>query len=157
MEAKERQMVALGAKLVEQRQVQRTATEAKQEYATEISVIGACAQNVSQAYERALAWAGAFVGTEEPSVLTLSSGFDLDTMTPEEVTAVVAAWQGDAISTTEMRDKLKAGGVATQDDEAYKEEVASKPRSGLGALAARGFAPEQAPNDVVDEEAPEQA
>lgn len=153
MEAKERQMVALGAKLVEQRQVQRTATEAKQEYATEISVIGSCAQNVSQGYERALAWAGAFVGTNEKSTLKLSSGFDLNTMTPEELTALVTAWQSDAISTTELRDKLKAGGVATQDDETYAEEVASKPRSGLGALAAMGFGSPVAPTGT--EESPE--
>jgi hypothetical protein len=50
MEIKERQMVALGAKLVEQKQVQRTAFETKVEATSEGSILSSSAKNVSNAF-----------------------------------------------------------------------------------------------------------
>ena len=56
MDTKERQMVALGAKLVEQKQVQRTATEAGLENASETSVLASAANNTAEAFRKALKW-----------------------------------------------------------------------------------------------------
>lgn len=68
MKDKERQMVALGAKLVEQKQVQRTATEAAIEDAAETSVLGSCVRNVEAAYRWALQVCCDFVGANRESV-----------------------------------------------------------------------------------------
>jgi len=68
MKDKERQMVALGAKLVEQKQVQRTATEAGIDDAAETSVLGTCVRNVEAAYRWALQVCADFVGANRDAV-----------------------------------------------------------------------------------------
>lgn len=126
MEHKERQMVALGAKLVEQREVQRTATEAKLEVSTENSTLASAAQNVSRAFVWALGMAGRFVTGTVSSGITfvLNTEFDLNNMSPEEQKQVVSDWQAGAISFTEMRNRFRLAGIAIQDDASAKEEIA---------------------------------
>ena len=68
MEHKERQMVALGAKLVEQKTIQRTATEAAIEDAAETSILGTCVRNTEAAYNWALRICCQFVGANPDSV-----------------------------------------------------------------------------------------
>jgi hypothetical protein len=136
MEAKERQMVALGAKLVEQKQVQRTALEAGMEEASTSSLLATCAKNVSHAYTAALSWCALFLGiapekasedkdAKDTISYVLNSEFDLSKLTPQEVAAIIAAWQANAIAEEEMRDSLRRGGIAYLDDEAYREAVAT--------------------------------
>lgn len=129
MQHKERQMVALGAKLVEQAEVQRTATEAGQEEAAESSALSSAVKNVSSAYTQALRDAGRFVATFADSTIEfeLNSDFDLSRMTPDERRQLISEWQADAISFTEMRWNLKRGGVAYLDDEEAKDEIAANP------------------------------
>jgi len=136
MTDKERQMVALGARIVEQRAVQRTLGEAKLEYATELSILGTCAKNVTAAYLKALEWAGVFIGTEEDSTFELYPDAGLETLSSQELQAIVAAWQAEAISDSEMRDNLKRGGVASLELEDWKDEVDSSPKKGLGQLGS---------------------
>lgn len=68
MEHKERQMIALGAKLVEQKTVQRTATEASMDDAAEMSVLGTCVRNTEAAYQWALGICCQFVGANPDAV-----------------------------------------------------------------------------------------
>lgn len=124
MEHKERQMVALGAKLVEQKTVQRTATEAGIDHTSENSILASSAKNVSNAYTWAFKWCAKFVGESEDNIkFELNTEFDLTKMTPEERRQLIAEWQAGAISFTEMRDNLRGGGVAKLDDEAAKAEI----------------------------------
>lgn len=136
MEAKERQMVALGAKLVEQKTVQRTALEAGMEEASTSSLLATCAKNVSHAYTAALSWCALFLGVDPKKAnedqdakssisYVLNSEFDLSKLTSQEVAAIIAAWQANAIAEEEMRDALRRGGIAYLDDEAYREAVAT--------------------------------
>ena len=123
MEHKERQMVALGAKLVEQKQVQRTATEASQEEASESSTLSSIANNVSLAFLWALGWAAMFMGIPETGIkVELNSDFDISKMTPAERAQTISEWQAEAITFAEMRAILRKSGVATlTDDEAEKQ------------------------------------
>lgn len=123
METKERQMVALGARLVEQRQVQRTAAEAQQEETGETSILSAVAKNVSAAYTRALKRAAKFVGGSEESTYTLNTDFIAARMTPEERAQLISEWQGGGITFTEYRNAMRKAGVATQGDEEAKSEI----------------------------------
>jgi hypothetical protein len=123
MEIKERQMVALGAKLIEQTAVQRTATEARQEYATEISVLGTCARNVASAYVDALKWCGMFAGTDEVATFELTPDFELGRLTSQELHEIVLTWQGKGLAWSEFRTKLRSAGLATLDDEKAKAEI----------------------------------
>jgi len=138
MEHKEKQMVALGAKLVEQRDVRQTATEASQNEASETSVLATSANNVSAAYVDALKWASAFIGADtEGLVYKLSTEFEKRLATAQDRAQLVAEWQANAISTTEMRGQLTKIGVATQDLEEYQAEIdTAGPDMGLPVKAA---------------------
>lgn len=137
MEAKERQMVALGAKLVEQRAVQRTATEALQEEAGEVSVLATSAKNVAAGYRTALTWCGLFLGTTEEPEFDLNTDFEINRMNAQERQQLIAEWQSGAITFEEMRFNLRRANVAYLDDEAAKDQLEEEMNSGLGAAATR--------------------
>lgn len=137
MEAKERQMVALGAKLVEQKSVQRTATEAKQEEASEASVLATCAKNVAAAYRTALTWCGMFLGSADKAEFDLNTDFEIGRMSAQDRAQLVSEWQSGAITFEEMRFNLRRANVAYLDDEEAKDQLEEEMNSGLGAAAAR--------------------
>lgn len=124
METKERQMVALGAKLVEQKEVQRTAFETKVEATSEGSILSSTTKNVAAAYEFALKWCCKFVGEVETTVkVELNTDFDIARMTPEERQEVIKEWQAGALTFEEMRAVLRKAGSATEDDEVAKGKI----------------------------------
>lgn len=124
MQMKERQMVALGAKLVEQRQVQRTATEAQLEGTADTSILATIAQNISNGMLWALKKATVFTGDNPDSVtFQLNTEFDLTRMDPAERQQLLLDWQGGAIAFTEMRAALRRGGVATLNDEEARTAI----------------------------------
>jgi hypothetical protein len=123
MKHKEEQMIALGAKLVEQSSVQRTATEANIENASETSVLSSSATNVSKAFQFALEKAALFVGTTEEIKFVLNTDFNLSNMTPEERGQLVKEWQAGAIAFEELRTGLRKSGVATLDDKEAETKI----------------------------------
>lgn len=127
MQHKERQMVAIGAKIVQENAVQRTATEAVQEEVAEMSMLSSATKNVSTAYTFALEYAALFVGKETEVVFELNSDFDLSKMQPDEQRAVIEAWHSEIISFTEARTRFKRGGIAFQDDKEMLGEVEKNP------------------------------
>lgn len=127
MEHKEHQMVALGAKLVEERTIRRTATEARQDEASETSILSSSTKNVNSAYNQALLWAQMFVNGDGEIKFTLNSDFDLSNMTPAERQQLVAEWQAEAITWVEMRTALKRTRIAFVDDEEARDEIAENP------------------------------
>lgn len=161
MEHKERQMVALGARLVEQQNVQRTATEAGLEHSDETSILSASADNVSDAFTLALKWCGVFVGIQTIADIQkharedktakanpkdtgknafqfeLNTEFDLLKLTPEERRQIIEEWQASAISWSEMRENMRRGGIASQDDEAAKAEIKDNPPPAAVAAEAQ--------------------
>lgn len=130
MLAKEKRMVALGAKLVEEKQVQRTATEASQDEAAETSVLSSTAKNVGAAYKFAFEWCAYLVGlgdrtsVEGDSKITfdLNSEFDLVQLSPEERKQLFAEWQGGAITDQEYRDSMTRAGIATEDFDLWEAD-----------------------------------
>ena len=141
MEAKERQMVALGAKLVEQKQVQRTAFEAKVEATSEGSTLSSTAKNVQAAYAWALKWCAKFVGVPDTAItFELNTDFDIARMTPEERAQAIKEWQGGAITFEEMRAVLRKSGTATEEDEQAKTKIAAETAAAM-ALATPANVP----------------
>ena len=140
MDTKERQMVALGARLVEQKEVQRTATEAELEAASEGSTLASVAKNVSAAFEWALKWAARWVGQDDGAVkFELNTDFDISRLSPEERRQVIEEWQKGAITFEEMRTVLRKGGVATEEDAKAKAKIANDAAEAMAlALAATG-------------------
>lgn len=124
MQHKEKQMQALGAKLVEQRSVQRTATETQADEDSESSVLSSTARNVSKGFLWALQWCGYFVGVPESAIkFQLNTDFDLAQMSPAERLQLMKEWQGEAITYSEMRAALRRTGVATLTDEEAMAQI----------------------------------
>lgn len=128
MDTKESQMVALGARLVQQRDVQRTASEYNGDRATQTSILATISRNVTAAYLKCFKWACDYSGANYSAIdFELNTDFDLAKMSPEEIAQVIAAWQAKAISFTEMRFALKKGGAAYQEDEVMRDEASNDP------------------------------
>lgn len=131
MDQKEALMQALGAKLVEKREVQQSATESSINESSETSILAACCKNVSAAYGVALRWCAQFGNIEvnEPDkeiLFELNTDFAIARLTPEEAGAVLTLYQSDLITFEEARDKLKTGGWAYLDDEDAKDQIQEK-------------------------------
>lgn len=146
MKHKEAQMIALGAKLIEPRQVQRTATEADMDEEAESSVLSSVSRNVSKCIKWALQWGGYFVGINESAIdFQLNTDFDLATLTSQERAQLVSEWQAEAITYTELRANLRKAGIATlSDEEAIRQLEQDR----------MNFAPEGDPNSENPDDDP---
>lgn len=135
MAHKERQMVAIGAKIVEQATVQRTATETVAEASSENSILISVANNISAAIRFSLEWCAIFQGADENSVeFDINTDFELTSLSSEERKQTISEWQAGAISFTEMRDRLRKGGVATIDDDKVKVEIEQAQQAELALM-----------------------
>ena len=132
MELKERQMVALGAKLAEQKQVQATATETNKESVIENSTLSTVAQNVSAAYQLALTDCCIFSNITDEVVFELNTDFEITRMTAQDRAQLMAEMQAGGITWAEYRWNMKRSGVAYEDDaKALREKDAMMEEAAL--------------------------
>lgn len=124
MEKKEKQMSAFGAKFLDSDNVAKTAYQVKVENPSQGSILANCADNVSDAYTKALKVAHKLCGLDDSNVLfELNTDFEYNRVGSDEQNFFINAWTQGAISFTEMRECLKRGGSATQDNEVAKKEI----------------------------------
>lgn len=136
MEAKEKQMVALGAKLVENKQIARTATEAVQEQTAESSILMTIADNTSVAYAQAFAHAARFVSGDEPQIdFKINTAFEITTLNAAERAEAVKEWQMGALAWPELRQVLRRAGYATLTDDEAKKLIQEEEQQRAAALA----------------------
>lgn len=150
MKLKEDQMLALGAKLVTQRRTQRTATETKFDASSETSVLTNVANNVSAAYTFALKAACSFVGSDPNEVdVNLNTQFELNDLTPDDLSKVVSSWQVGAITWAEMRETMRKSGFATMDNDKAKAAIEADRKAGFipPAVAPKGTGGAPDPNN----------
>jgi hypothetical protein len=127
MQMLERQMIALGAQIIQQRSVQQTATESNNEEAADTSILGACANNVSEAFRTALKFACRYAGADENQIdFRINTNLGHVTMTSLEQAQMVANWNADVISWNEVRTQFRQAGIATDDDNAVQAEGEQK-------------------------------
>jgi hypothetical protein len=126
MQHKERQMIALGARLVEQKRVARTATETAIDNTSENSVLASTAKNLSAGIMWCLQWCAKFAGvapTEEDLKFVLNTDFDIAKMSPEDRRQLIEEWQQGAIAFEEMRANLRKSGIATLKDDDARDAI----------------------------------
>lgn len=158
MEHKEKQMIAVGAKLIENTGTQQTATEATIDSVLDNSVLATAANNVSTAYRIALQWAwrymtGAVVDDDKVIDYKLNTDFAGKLLSAQDRQQIITAWQNRAITYTEMRWNMRRTGIAyLSDDEAKAESDTERQDSisfeadAAAALAdATGTAPTNGP------------
>lgn len=130
MDDKVKQMVSLGAKLVEQQYIQRTATEVRQEEASETSILASCAKNVAEAYRFILGWCGRFLGEEGEIEFELNTKFSTSSLSSSDLAQLIAAWQGGAITFEELRYNLRRADIAYLKDEEAKDQMEGEDNRG---------------------------
>lgn len=111
-ERKEAKMLSLGARLVEQRNPNETAAAAKIDATGENSVIADLVGNEEEGFLRSIEWCGMFMGvnTEKDDIFVMNRQFFEDEkMTPEEIMAQMAMWQGGVTSKAALDQKLLEG------------------------------------------------
>jgi hypothetical protein len=161
MDAKEKQMLAIGAKLVEPDQSTRTATEATMDNVSETSILGAIAVNVSAAFTQALLWAAQYMGVavnlEKPKtskntppkdatgdtntiVFEVNTDFDVAMLDPADRAQLMAEYQGGGITWSEYRAQLRQAGIATLDDDAAKQQIDEEQAQQVTALVEKNKA-----------------
>lgn len=153
MTHKEQQMIALGAKLIENTGTQQTATEATIDTVMDNSVVGTAARNVSLAYRKALNWAWLFMTGEvvdDPEVIDyeLSTDYAAKMLTAQDRQQIIQAWVQNAITWEEMRWNLKRTGIAYEDDEVAKEAIDAQREQNIEMAAAEAGATAQATGQV---------
>lgn len=133
MDQKERQMVALGARLVERGQAVKTATEAQAENEAQHSVLSLVANNVNEAYNLALSWVARFMNAPEDVDYTLNQDFIDQKLDAQMLTALVGAWQSGRLPSSDFWTQLRKFGIIDpeKDDEEIKDELESED-GGLG-------------------------
>ena len=135
MDAKEKQMIALGAKLVENVQVQQTATQSRQDQASETSILAAATKNVTAAYQWALAWCGRFMGIEiGDNAYVLNNDFQITQLSAQDRAELIKEWQSGAITFSEMRAVLRKAGTATEDDAAARSKINTEQAESFAAM-----------------------
>lgn len=145
---KQEQLATMGAEFLKGQTVTKTATEAAIDDSSRTSAISNASKNVSAGFQFALECAAIFQGADENQVtFKLNSEFDLTRMTETARAELIKEWQAGAISWSEMRSALQKAGIATQDNEEAKAEIAEKEADDL-QQAAKEFAATAASEDA---------
>lgn len=128
MDQKEELMVQLGAMLMQQGTVAKTATQAGAEEAVQHSVLSLVAENVSKAYTTCIEWLGVFAGTTGGS-FELNDDFVKVELTPQMLTALIQAWQSGKLPDSDLWENLRRYGVINSEktDEDIKGELDTSP------------------------------
>lgn len=135
---KEKQMTALGAKLIENNKQAKTATEAAQDSAEESNTLTNMAYNLSDAYTKAVKACARYMRYDDKDVVvTLNTNFNFAKMDAQARAQLVAEWQSGAITFGEMRGALVESEIATIEN---AEDAANIIKQEQGALMTQDLA-----------------
>jgi hypothetical protein len=113
MDQKEAQMIALGARLIEATQANRTATESDNDKEASTSVLSMTVSNVSEAYTRSLKHCARYLDIDLPEDAAYEINQDFVRITPDAqmIAAMVALWQAGGYAKPDLRNWLRKIGL----------------------------------------------
>lgn len=122
---KEKQMAVLGARMLEpQKAAVETAESAGIHRKGEESTLSMTAQTVSLGLRRSLQWFASWAAADPKSVeFELNRDFFPAPMSPQQLTALIGAWQAGGISDETLFDNLKQGEVIGEEVEFEDEQT----------------------------------
>lgn len=131
MDAKERQMVALGARLIEKGSAVKTATQAEAETAAEHSALSLIVSNVSEVYTQCLQWMAQYLGIAGEIEYTLNQDFTQANLDPQMLQQILQAVMAGKMPESDFWRYLRDFQLIDPEktDEDIREELAS---SGAG-------------------------
>lgn len=138
MDAKESQMAALGARLIQAPTSIKTATQVDSEDAIAHSVLALCCSNLNSAYTQVLVWFGVFAKIAGKPSLTVPTDFSSYVLDAQTLLALMQGVQTGNIPQTDLWARLRAAGIidAKKSDDDIREEIESQmPTSGPDGLA----------------------
>lgn len=154
MDAKERQLAALGARLIQNdAAANKTATQQMSEDATANSVLSLCCDNVSAAYTVAYTWAGLFANVEGETEISIPTDFTKFTISDTELTTIMDGVQRGLIPQSDFWARLRQASIIDSEktDDDIREELQNQPPP---MLALPGFG-EDLRGDDKDPNAPD--
>lgn len=131
MDQKEKQMVALGARLLDETRANVTATQNENDKEASTSVLSMCAANTTEAYQQAIRWCGLYANVvipDDAETYRINQEFAKNKIDPTVVTALVTAWQSGAFAKPDLRAYLRAEGIidAERTDEDIEADLESE-------------------------------
>lgn len=124
MDKKEAMMVSVGARLIEQRQVRRTATESNIEAESYHSILGHIAVNVADAITAALVDLGMYYeGDASKNSVALNTEFGIVSTSAEHRRLLLEEWQKGIRSFPETRRALRHYDDRLDDDATAKQAI----------------------------------
>lgn len=123
---KQDQMAALGARLLQPGSVAQTAYETASDDATAHSVLSIICDNVSDAYTKALRWAGDMMGTSGTEIsFAIPTDFASTKLDAPTLTALFAMVQAGKLPESDLWAQLRGSGYIDpeKDDAAIREEL----------------------------------
>lgn len=108
---KEKQMLMLGARLITDGTQNETAEAARIRHSADSSVLKVIVKNITAAFTKAIYAVQIFNGDTQEFEFKLNDDFFASTMNPQELSALVSAWQSGAISSESMNAKLEKSGI----------------------------------------------
>lgn len=131
MDQKEAQMVALGARLLDQNAIQVTATQNENDKEVSTSVLSMCAANANEAYQTAIGWCAVMVDkplseADAQAAFKINQDYSRVVIDSQAVTALVAAWQTGVIAKPDVRAWLRSEGIIATErtDEMIEDDLA---------------------------------
>lgn len=159
MKHKEKQAKSIGAKMVEDRDVQRTATEATNDNISENSELATIAKNVSEAYCKVINRHARFMNTglireDNSEAFVINTDFEVNNVSAEDVRMWLELYEKAAITWDELRFKLRKAGIAIEDDEEAKAKIdkmlADKQAAAIELMQSKSSDPEDEENIKPD-------
>ena len=112
MEAKEQQMVAIGARIITDRADRETAEAARIRFASENSVLGDVVGNLSMAIEKCIGWVGEFMGVDaDDAEFKINREFYDRDVDPQMIMSMVTLLDRNIVGEEDIFERLKSGGI----------------------------------------------
>lgn len=109
MEDKEKEIIMLGGKIIEPNSGNKTATQAEIDSADNSSVLSTIAENEEDAYINCIHWVQLFMNDNQDFTFEMNKKFGTAQLSAQEITALVAAMHGGAMSQESLLWNLKQG------------------------------------------------
>ena len=111
MEAKEVQMVNIGARIIADKKQPGTAEGERIKFAGQTSKLGSIIGNIEDAMIRSLSWALEFMGGTGDIVFEINRKFYENTVNPQELMASIQMLDRGVIALPDFRDRLRKAGM----------------------------------------------
>ena len=133
MEMKEKQMIMIGTRLIQDSSGVETAEAARIRFAGQNSKLGSIIKNVQAAFLQSFVWAQEFMGGAGDTEITINTEFYDASIDPQMVIALIQLNDRGLIAPKDLRDNLRGGGIIKDnrsDEDIEGEAEKANPLSG---------------------------